>query len=134
VGIDRVRRLLFWALLGGILGIGIELLLLEHFEMPNQLIPLILLGLSVPVLVWYRLRSDSSARWVIQAMMGLFILAGCIGVGLHYWGNREFELETYRSLAGVALFEKSMTGATPVLAPGSMVLLGLIGLAYTLGE
>jgi hypothetical protein len=26
---------------------------------------------------------------------------------------------------------KTITGATPVLAPGSMVLLGLVGFAYT---
>jgi hypothetical protein len=28
------------------------------------------------------------------------------------------------------LVQKTMTGATPVLAPGTMALLGLVGLAY----
>jgi hypothetical protein len=32
------------------------------------------------------------------------------------------------------LISKTLTGATPVLAPGSMSLLGLIGLAFTYGH
>jgi hypothetical protein len=43
----------------------------------------------------------------------------------------EFELEMYPSMRGFELVAKTMTGATPVLAPGTMALLGLIGLSYT---
>jgi hypothetical protein len=49
----------------------------------------------------------------------------------HYQGNMEFELETYPSISGLALFKEAMMGATPALAPGTMIELGLIGLAYT---
>lgn len=134
MSVDKLRRLLFWSLVGGISGTSAELLLLGHFEEPNQLIPLVLFGVSLPALVWHRLRSNASGAWVIQAMMGLFILVGCLGIGLHYLGNREFELEMYPSLEGIAMIGKTMTGATPVLAPGSMILLGLVGLAYTLSS
>jgi hypothetical protein len=34
-------------------------------------------------------------------------------------------------LAGWELFKEAMTGATPALAPGAMVQLGLIGLAWS---
>ena len=44
----------------------------------------------------------------------------------------EFELEMYPDLAGWKLFKDSMMGATPALAPGAMVQIGLIGLAWTL--
>jgi hypothetical protein len=54
-----------------------------------------------------------------------------LGVGLHYDGNEEFELEMYPTMAGVELVQNTLTGATPVLAPGSMTLLGLDGLAHT---
>ena len=67
----------------------------------------------------------------MQLLMVLFLGAGILGVGLHYQGNNEFELEMYPSLAGVELLSKALTGATPVLAPGSMSLLGVIGLALT---
>jgi hypothetical protein len=52
-------------------------------------------------------------------------------VGLHYHGNEEFELEMYPSLSGMQLVSETLTGATPVLAPGSMALLGVVGLAST---
>ena len=51
---------------------------------------------------------------------------------LHYQGNTAFELEMYPDMAGLELVQKTLTGATPVLAPGSMALLGLVGLAAVL--
>jgi hypothetical protein len=50
---------------------------------------------------------------------------------LHYQGNEAFELEMSPSRAGLSLISKTLTGATPVMAPGSMSLLGLVGLAFT---
>jgi hypothetical protein len=35
------------------------------------------------------------------------------------------------ALAGFELVRESLSGATPALAPGTMIQLGLIGLAYT---
>ena len=63
--------------------------------------------------------------------MLLFIGTGILGVWQHYSGNVEFEKEIYPSLGGIDLFWESMTGATPVLAPGTMVGLGLLGLVCT---
>ena len=37
----------------------------------------------------------------------------------------------YPAMGGLELVQKTLTGATPVLAPGSMTLLGLIGLTHT---
>jgi hypothetical protein len=61
--------------------------------------------------------------------MVLFIVTGGIGVGLHYDGNVEFELEMAPDAQGLELISRTLTGATPVLAPGMMTLLGLVGLA-----
>ena len=63
--------------------------------------------------------------------MACFVASGVLGVGLHYRGNVEFERELYPALAGMELVRKTLTGATPVLAPGSMALLGLVGLCLT---
>ena len=54
-----------------------------------------------------------------------------IGVILHYRGNAEFELEMTPALGGLALMKAAILGATPLLAPGTMSLLGIIGLLYT---
>jgi hypothetical protein len=112
-----VRPILFGILLLGILGLAAELLLLEHFEEWRQWLPLALL-------------SAASVRFM-QGMMGLCIVAGVVGVLFHYSGNTEFELEMYPTMAGWELLKESMMGATPALAPGAMVQLGLIGLAWS---
>jgi hypothetical protein len=59
-----------------------------------------------------------------------FLLAGVVGIGLHVRGNIEFARELYPSMAGIELVKKTLTGATPVFAPGSLALLGLVGLAH----
>jgi hypothetical protein len=61
----------------------------------------------------------------------LCLISSAVGIVLHYIGNTEFELERKADLKGWALFTKSMTGATPALAPGTMAQLSLIGLLAT---
>lgn len=107
----------------------VELLLLGHVESTSQWIPVVLLGTSAPVLAWHAIAPRRTTVRALQATMVLFIVTGGIGVGLHYDGNVEFELEMYPSMGGFALISKTLTGATPVLAPGTMALLGLVGLA-----
>jgi hypothetical protein len=64
--------------------------------------------------------------------MVLFIVSGLAGFVLHYQGNREFQLEVNPSLDGLELFLKVIRAkAPPALAPGAMIHLGLLGLAYT---
>ena len=65
------------------------------------------------------------------AVLGAFVAAGLLGTWLHYRGNVEFELERTPTLAGWALFRAAMEGATPSLAPGTMIHFGLIGLLFT---
>ena len=126
-----IRAILLVALLSGLVGLGAELLLLEHFEDWRQKIPLGLLSLALLVLIWHAIDRREAPVRALQLVMVVFIAAGAIGMTLHYQGNVEFELELRPSLSGVELFRKSMMGATPALAPGAMIQLALIGLAYT---
>jgi hypothetical protein len=126
-----VRRLVLFVLLLGLIGTGTELLLLEHYEDTWQLAPLVLIALALVALAAHALLRRASSMVAIQIVMVLAVASGAIGVGLHYTGNAEFEREMYPSIAGFELFSKSMTGATPALAPGTMTLLGLLGLIYT---
>jgi hypothetical protein len=128
--IGVIRAILLVALVTGLVGTGIELLLLEHFEEWPQLIPLGLIAAALLVLVWHALVRGPAPLRVFQGLMLIFVLAGIVGLTLHYQGNVEFELEMYPDRAGFELFRKSMMGATPALAPGSMVQIALIGLAY----
>ena len=69
---------------------------------------------------------------IFRGTMILLVLAGTWGIRMHYHGNAEFELEMYPSLESFDLFWKAIKGATPVLAPGAVIGLGLLGWVYSL--
>ena len=127
----RIRLYLLATLLLGLLGMGTELLLIGHFETIQQRIPLVLLGLGIATTCWHAAAPKRTTVRTLQVVMTLCVVSGVVGVGLHYQGNEEFELEMYPAMQGIELVEKVLTGATPVLAPGSMALLGLIGLTHS---
>ena len=126
-----IRTLLLGALALGVVGTGGELILLGHVEMVAQWIPVIALAVSIPVLLWHAVSPGRGSVRVMQLLMAVFIAAGTLGVGLHFDGNVEFERELHPTEQGLEFLRKTIAGATPVLAPGSMVLLGLVGLAQT---
>lgn len=128
---DGLRLLLLSVLVLGMMGTLAELILLEHTESNTQWIPLVLLAVSVIAAVIAGLRPARASLLALRVLMTACILAGAIGLYLHYSGNVEFELEMYPGLRGVELFWKSITGATPALAPGAMIQFGLLGLIYT---
>ena len=127
----NIRAFLLIIFIIGLLGSGAELLLLEHTEDLRQWIPLTLLATGLLVLGGHGLLQGPVSLRVFQGTMALFVISGFVGIFFHYQGNVEFELEMYPTLAGWALFKKAMQGATPALAPGTMIQLGLLGLAYS---
>lgn len=129
--LGTIRNILLWGLLAGTGGTLLELLLIGHDEMAAQLAPLVLLGIGILVAAWTLIAPRPAAIRALQILMVVFVASGLIGVVLHYKGNEAFELEMSPSRAGLSLISKTLTGATPVLAPGSMCLLGIIGLAFT---
>jgi hypothetical protein len=116
----------------GIGGVTVELALIEHIEDFWQWTPFVLFGASVLALLWYVASRRAAALIAFRLVMVLFLAGGAFGVYLHYAGNVEFEREMAPELLGWGLFRVAATGATPALAPGVMVQLGLIGLAFTL--
>jgi hypothetical protein len=129
--LERVRAFVLWILVIGLVGTFAELILLEHYEDAWQLVPIVLIALALLVTVWFLMERKSRSLRVFQGVMWLFVASGAIGVFLHYRGNVEFELEMYPSLEGFGLLKEAMMGATPALAPGTMLQFGLLGLAYT---
>ncbi len=128
----KVPRRFFLALfLFCLVGVGTELLLLEHFEGYWQKVPLVLMAAGVTVLGWHGFCRRAASVRAFQGMMVLFLVSGGAGLILHYRGNVEFELEMHPAVGGLKLFINAIMGAFPVLAPGTMMQLGLLGLAYT---
>lgn len=119
----------------GLAGTETELLLLEHYEEPWQFVPLVLIALAIAVLVRHTRRRDAASLRALQIVMLLFLVASVAGLALHFRGAAEFQLELDRGMGKWDLVKKAMRAkAPPVLAPGGMLLLGLIGLVYTLSD
>jgi hypothetical protein len=133
--LERLRRWIYWVLVLGFVGTETELLLLEHYDDPWQFVPLVLVALGLLTLIWYTKKRNVRSLKVFRIVMTLFILAGFVGLVLHFRGAAEFQLETDPNLGRWELARKVMrVKAPPVLAPGVMVQLGLIGLAYALQD
>jgi hypothetical protein len=123
-----VQRLLSATLLTGSLGTLGELLLLGHTGEATQWFPIVVLVCAVIVVAWQAIAPGRAAATALTVLMAAFVLVGALGVVLHYRSNAEFERELHPTEQGLLFLRKTATGATPLLAPGSMVLLGLIGL------
>ncbi len=125
-----VRRVILVILVLAMAGTFAELMLLEHFEDAWQIAPLGLLGLGLAAIAWQARAPSAWSTRTLRGLMTLFVISGFLGVFLHYRGNVEFELEQNRGAARWALFREAMMGATPALAPGVMIQIGLLGLVY----
>ncbi|MEA2989836.1 MAG: hypothetical protein QOG83_2547 [Alphaproteobacteria bacterium] len=137
-GADRIELLRHWILVVlvlGLVGTLTELILLQHYEQPFQLVPVVLIASALAILAWYAIRSDAGSLRALQIVMTLFVLAGFIGVAVHFLGSAEFQFELNPSMSTWELVEKVMRAkAPPVLAPGMMLQLGLLGLAYAFSD
>lgn len=135
MAIDPARRELRPLLLALVVftavGLVPELLLLKHYDSVLQLVPfpVLLATLGSALLVWRQPGPGTIATF--RGVMWLCVLAGVVGVVLHAKGNWEWALERDDTLHGWPLVWKILRGATPLLAPGAMAQLGLLGLVYT---
>jgi hypothetical protein len=138
VGADHVELLRRWVL--GVLVLGLagtvtELVLLEHYEQPLQLVPLALIVAAVAAIAWQVMRNDAASLRGMAIIMALFVLAGFAGVAAHFRGSAEFQLDLNPSMSAWELMEKVMRAkAPPLLAPGMMLQMGLLGLAYVYSD
>lgn len=116
----------------GVIGTLTELLLLAHYEDAFQLIPTVLLGVCLLIIAWHATRPSVTTVRLLQGTMLLLLTAAAAGVAFHFNGAAEFQLEIDPSLTRSALFAKVLrVHAPPLLAPGSLVQLALVGLMHT---
>jgi hypothetical protein len=129
--LSTIRRALYGVLVFGLAGTGLELVLIQHYEDPLQIVALVLLAAGLVIALWHGVARDAASVRALQGMMTLFLLAGVVGAGLHYRGGAQFQLEIDSSQTRWQVFKKVMRAkAPPVLAAGVMVQLGLVGLVY----
>jgi hypothetical protein len=128
---SALRRFVLVVLTIGMFGVLADLIALKHFEDSWQLVPLLLIGLALCAIGWYLAGGGAASVRLLQILMLFFVVAGALGVVLHYRGNMEFQLEIDATQRGWDLFSKVIQAkAPPAFAPGAMAQLGLLGLAY----
>ena len=129
--LDAIRRILLVALALGLVGTGGELILLDHVEQLSQWVPVLLIFCALATIGWYLVGGGSACLRVLQLLMIVSMIAGFAGFYFHYRGSAEFKLESNPTLAGWDLFWAALRSkAPPPLAPGIMIVLGMVGLAF----
>jgi hypothetical protein len=131
---DALVRLRVWilgTLVLGLVGMAAELILLGHYEEPLQLAPLLLVAAALTTLTWSRAGNAAAGALAFRGTMWLFVIAGFVGVGLHFRGAAEFQFDMDPEIGVWDLTTKVLRAKDPpVLAPGVMLQIGLMGLAY----
>ncbi len=128
---ETLRRWIAVVLVLGMLGTIVELILLEHYEQPLQLVPVILILAGGGALLWHSRSQDQASRMTLIAVMAVFVVSGFAGFVAHFLGSAEFQLELNPDMGTGELLAKILRAkAPPLLAPGMMIQMGLLGLAY----
>jgi hypothetical protein len=71
----------------------------------------------------------------MQIVMTLFVVAGFLGFAAHFYGSAQYQLELNPEMDTWELLQKILRAkAPPLLAPGMMLQLGLLGLAYVFSD
>jgi len=129
--LELLRRWTLVVILLGVIGTLVELLLLEHYEEPLQYVPLVLLVAALAVMAWLAMDYGPAGLRAMQILMVLYVLAGFAGFVAHFVGSAEYQLELDPDMSTMDMLEKVLHAkAPPLLAPGMMLQLGLLGLAY----
>ena len=129
--LKTLRRVLLVTVVASMIGVEAELFLLAHVKPLLQLIPVLLIGLGLGSLVQFAFSRSQRSMKVFQLTMALCIASGVLGVFLHLAFSTAEAKKKDATLQGTKLLRTALTGVAPPFAPGAMIQIGLIGLAYT---
>lgn len=108
-----------------VVGMLADLLLIEHFESFWQFVPVIFLAVSG---IGYFLVSKGTGINLFRAWMYTGMLSGVVGIYMHVKNNWEFAIELRSNLKGWELISEVATGAIPVISPGFLIPIAMLGL------
>jgi hypothetical protein len=118
----------------GVVGTLLELTLIKHYASKDQVIPYVLLGLSALGLIAVMVRPTALVLRVFQAVMIVTILGSGIGMFEHLKANAHNAGATQDKEAiptTPSAILAGINGFAPLLAPGVLAQVGLLGLVFT---
>src|SRR5262245_43057742 len=125
----QLRPVLMALLAIGLAYLAFELVLLEHFEDVWMMVPVAAIAVAL-VSLGALVAGPTRCRcgW-FPVVMTSVALIGLMGIVLHYRVGVEFQTDMDPTLGGVHLMRKVLhMKAPPMLAPGALAQLGLLGL------
>lgn len=127
----RLRR--FLLVLAALLCLGTlgELTLIDHLEEPLQFVPFVLCGVGLIALAMVYFKPQRKTIWTLRVIMVLVALGGFLGMYEHLAGNQAFALEINQRASGSELLMDTLTGASPALAPGVLIITAIVAQAAT---
>jgi|TARA_B110000444_G_scaffold42268_1_gene38183 amino acid permease len=125
-----LKHVIVLAFLFMMIGTLLELYLLNHYENILQLIPVLCIAIALINSIFIYFRRSKASNNIFKIVLFLTSISGISGVFFHLQANYEFEQEIKPTANSLELFLESISGAFPVLAPLSMVVLALIGYSY----
>ena len=125
-----LKKVIVSAFLFMTIGTLLELYLLNHYENILQLIPVFCIAIALINSMFIYFRRSKASFNIFKIVLFLTSISGISGVFFHLQANYEFEQEIKPTANFWELFLESISGAFPVLAPLSMVVLALIGYSY----
>lgn len=128
----ELKRLLLLIFLVTLSGTLIELYLLQHYEGTQQMIPLLCIATTLILMLILLYFKNKIVLGLFKITICLSAFSGFYGAFLHIRTNLEFEQELAPTASQWDLFIESLSGALPVLAPFSMIVLALMGYCYLL--
>jgi hypothetical protein len=129
--LSRLRRFLMSLAFVLFVGTLAELWLVNHTEDAIQWLPFVLCGLALSAIVVAVFKRNKATTFFLRLCMVLAIGGSALGIYLHVSNNMAFENEIHPSTTGVALLMKGLSGANPLLAPGTLAVAALLALAST---
>ena len=127
-----VRRWLLAAIAATLIVIEGELVFVRHFGNNNgQMIAVVLAGSGLVIVAWHAIARDTLSIVVFRFLMYLFLVFGIDGLMVHYNFAADAALKSHPALVGLPLLYATLSGDIPLLAPGMMTEVGLLGLLYT---
>lgn len=128
----RLRRFLLAMSAALFAGTPVELWFAEHIESAIQLIPFALCAIGVVAAIAALMAPSRRVLLGLRVCMILVIIGGLFGWYEHLAHNIEFEMEIRPNATRSEVFWTSLSGASPLLAPGILPVAALLALGATL--
>ena len=127
-----VRLLILVAISAALIVTEAELLFVRHTGTNNgQVIAVVLVGLGLITVTCHAILRNTSSIVVFRFTMYLFLIFGIDGFLTHYHRAVQAALKSQPTLVGMPLLHATLSGKIPLLAPGMLIEIGLLGLIYT---